>query len=270
MRKRLFAIALLVFSTCLVAQQSLNNDSVVKLVKAGLSDDLIISTINASPGTYDTSPDGLIALKTAGVGDKVVSAIVIRASASALSPAVAGGLRSDQPIPVQVNPASVVAPGTTLPSTAAQTSPPLPFHSTDGKVRIYITDHPIFESTGIGKAAANRHGGAAAGVSHTQSGDDPRTVEVQADIMKVCPAFIVASNNPDRADLVLVFRRRGGERSSFFAFGGLTGLALAAGAKVDGASLFQSDGDMIYATKQNSVEKAIKDVCAHVPAPILK
>ena len=29
-----------------VAQQAMNNDSVIKLVKAGLSDDLIVTTIN--------------------------------------------------------------------------------------------------------------------------------------------------------------------------------------------------------------------------------
>jgi hypothetical protein len=58
--------------------QELNNDSVIKLIKAGLSEDLIVSTINALPGSYDTSADGLIALKTAGASDKVISAIVVR------------------------------------------------------------------------------------------------------------------------------------------------------------------------------------------------
>jgi len=80
MRKSLFAVMFLVCCSLLVAQQSLNNDSVIKLVKAGLSEDLIVSTINASPGTYNTSADGLIALKSAGASDKVVSAIVMKAS----------------------------------------------------------------------------------------------------------------------------------------------------------------------------------------------
>src|SRR5271169_2400222 len=80
MRKSLVALAFLAICTMLSGQQPLNNDSVVKLVKAGLSDDLIVSTINASPGTYDTSANGLIALKTAGASDKVVSAIVMKAS----------------------------------------------------------------------------------------------------------------------------------------------------------------------------------------------
>jgi hypothetical protein len=84
MRSCYLAIVFLAFCPLLVAQQALNNDSVVKLVKAGLSDDLIVSTINASPGVYDTSADGLIALKTAGASDKVVSAIVTKASAPAV------------------------------------------------------------------------------------------------------------------------------------------------------------------------------------------
>jgi hypothetical protein len=71
----------LAISPLLFAQQALNNDAVIKLVKAGLSDDLIVTTINASPGTYDTSPDGLIALKAAGASDKVVAAIVLKAAA---------------------------------------------------------------------------------------------------------------------------------------------------------------------------------------------
>ena len=244
MRKNFLAVALLAVSSLLVAQQALTNDAVIKLVKAGLSDDLIVSTINAQAGTYDTSTSGLIALKTAGVSDRVVSAIVVKGTAPAAPPMVA-------------------APA---PETAQTLQPaPPPFHSTDGKVRIYVTDHPMFESTGIAMASGNRHGGSAGAASHTQAGDDPRTVELQADIVKFCPANIIASNNPDRSDYVLVFRRRGGERSSMFAMGGLTGLALSAAAKVDGASLFENNGDMIFATKQNSVEKSIREICGHIP-----
>jgi hypothetical protein len=89
MRKSFLAVAFLVFGSLLVAQQGLNNDAVIKLVKAGLSDDLIISTINGSPGAYNTSVDGIIALKTAGASDKVVAAIVQRTTAPATPPAPA-------------------------------------------------------------------------------------------------------------------------------------------------------------------------------------
>jgi hypothetical protein len=80
MRKNLAALVFLLVCPVLMAQQTLNNDAVLKLIKAGLSDDLIVSTINASAGAYDTSADGLIALKTGGASDKVVSAIVLKAS----------------------------------------------------------------------------------------------------------------------------------------------------------------------------------------------
>ena len=83
MRTALLAIVLLAFCPLLVAQQKQSNDSVVKMVKAGLSDDLIISTIEAAPGSYDTSADALIAMKAAGASDKVISAIVKKASSSA-------------------------------------------------------------------------------------------------------------------------------------------------------------------------------------------
>jgi hypothetical protein len=60
------------------------------LAKAGLSDDLIVSTINAQSGTYDTSTDGLIALKSGGASDKVVAAVVAKSVApAAASPASA-------------------------------------------------------------------------------------------------------------------------------------------------------------------------------------
>jgi hypothetical protein len=82
-RKNILAVVFLAVTSVLAAQQMLNNDSVIKLVKAGLSDDLIVSTINAQAGGYDTSTDGIIALKTAGASDKVVAAVIGRAAGPA-------------------------------------------------------------------------------------------------------------------------------------------------------------------------------------------
>jgi hypothetical protein len=97
MRKALFALCILTFGSLLAAQQAMNNDAVVKLVKAGLSDDVIVSTINASPGNYDTSADALIALKSAGAGDKVIAAIVTKAAAPATPPAAVASAGSGRP-----------------------------------------------------------------------------------------------------------------------------------------------------------------------------
>jgi hypothetical protein len=98
MRKRFIAVALLVCCSFLAAQQTMNNDAVIKLVKSGLSDGIVVTTINTSPGTYDTSADGLIALKTAGVSDKVISAIVLKATAAAQpAPPTSGNAQSSLP-----------------------------------------------------------------------------------------------------------------------------------------------------------------------------
>ncbi|HLY41970.1 MAG TPA: hypothetical protein VKR52_12205 [Terracidiphilus sp.] len=90
MRSRILAAFFILASPLLIAQQTLNNDAVIKLAKAGLSDDLILTTINASPGSYDTSANGLIALKTAGVSDKVIAALVVKASGGAPANAPSG------------------------------------------------------------------------------------------------------------------------------------------------------------------------------------
>jgi hypothetical protein len=97
MRKSFFAIAFLVFCSVGLAQQAMNNDAIIKMVKAGLSDDVILATINSSPGSYDTTANGLISLKQGGASDRVIAAIVTKsaampstppsASASALPPA---------------------------------------------------------------------------------------------------------------------------------------------------------------------------------------
>jgi hypothetical protein len=55
---------------------AMNNDSVVKMVKAGLGDDLVIQTINTQPGQYITDADSLVKLKTAGVSDRVITAMI--------------------------------------------------------------------------------------------------------------------------------------------------------------------------------------------------
>jgi hypothetical protein len=80
-RNFVLAIAVVFLPSALAAQQALNNESVIKLAKAGLSDDVIVSTINASAGNYNISPDSLIAFKSAGVSDKVISAVVAHAPA---------------------------------------------------------------------------------------------------------------------------------------------------------------------------------------------
>ena len=58
------------------APKVLTNDSIMKMVKVGLGDDLIVQTINAQPGHYTTDADALVVLKEAGVSDRVINSMV--------------------------------------------------------------------------------------------------------------------------------------------------------------------------------------------------
>lgn len=58
------------------AQETLSNDSVIKMVKSGLGEGLIINMIQSQPGKYSLSPDDLVKLKQQGVSENVLSAMV--------------------------------------------------------------------------------------------------------------------------------------------------------------------------------------------------
>jgi hypothetical protein len=81
-RKRSF-LALLVltfFAIGLFAQDPLTNSAIIRMVKSGLSETVILSVVNQQPGSYSTKVDDLIILKEAGVPDKVVAAMLAKAS----------------------------------------------------------------------------------------------------------------------------------------------------------------------------------------------
>ena len=63
-----------------LAQDVLTNDSVLKLVKAGMSESVILTMVGQQPGNYSVKVDDLISLKQAGVTDKVVAAMVSKGS----------------------------------------------------------------------------------------------------------------------------------------------------------------------------------------------
>jgi hypothetical protein len=58
----------------------IDNDTIVKMSKAGLDDTVILQTIQTQPGRYDTSPDDLILLKKAGVSEQVIAAMQARSA----------------------------------------------------------------------------------------------------------------------------------------------------------------------------------------------
>jgi len=99
----LLALALSCGSTAR-AQQPLDNSAVIKLTQSGLSEDLIVQTIAATPGHYDTTADGLIALKKAGITDKEVGAMLTKnASNSAPATGPVGSSAAPTASPVAAN-----------------------------------------------------------------------------------------------------------------------------------------------------------------------
>ena len=54
----------------------LTNDDVVRMVKAGLGEEIVLSKIKASQSRFDLSTEGLLRLKEAGVSETVIKAVV--------------------------------------------------------------------------------------------------------------------------------------------------------------------------------------------------
>jgi hypothetical protein len=89
------------FCIALFAQAVLTNDAVVKMVKAGLSEDIVISTINSQPAKFSVTVDDLIALKKDHVSDKVIAAMVAKgqtAGTAAPPPAAAAAAVATAPV----------------------------------------------------------------------------------------------------------------------------------------------------------------------------
>ena len=73
---------LIAFVFVAAAQEALSNGSIVKMIKAGLGEDLIVSVIQSQPGKYSSTPDDLVKLKQQGVSEKILAAMVAKGSAA--------------------------------------------------------------------------------------------------------------------------------------------------------------------------------------------
>jgi hypothetical protein len=58
----------------------LDNTAIIRMTKADLGDDIILQTVRAQPGNYQTGADDLVALKGAGVSQPVIAAMLARNS----------------------------------------------------------------------------------------------------------------------------------------------------------------------------------------------
>lgn len=85
------AVALFFFVFCpgAFAQETLDNEAILKLLKAGVSEDVVAGLIEQRPGKYALSSDDLVNLKNAGVPDKVLAAMVNKGVPTAPPPTLA-------------------------------------------------------------------------------------------------------------------------------------------------------------------------------------
>jgi hypothetical protein len=68
--------AFLAGAAVMFGQRALDNETILKLVRTGLSDDIILAIVSNEPGKYAVAVDDLLKLKNAGVPDRVVAAMI--------------------------------------------------------------------------------------------------------------------------------------------------------------------------------------------------
>jgi hypothetical protein len=121
----------------LLAQQTLNNDSVIKMVKMGFPEDMIVNTINRSPATYDTTVDGMNALRSAGVGNKAISAMVVKGTPPPPTAPIQAAPSKDVP-PIAAS--TPLAPPSAAPTTppAAQQPPRAAYMPSPSRPRVFL------------------------------------------------------------------------------------------------------------------------------------
>ncbi len=118
------------------AAPGMTNRNVIQLVKAKISDDVIITKIKQSKTRFDTSTQGLVALKEAGVSDQLISVMVNAGSAGeaatpapAASAAAAPKSAKDRPVlrpgetPANAKGEAVATNAATTPRTASEPAP---------------------------------------------------------------------------------------------------------------------------------------------------
>jgi hypothetical protein len=98
MPARRFAASLILVSFATYGQAQLDDATILKLVKAGIGEEPIVAMVNGQPGRYALSSDDVIALKKAGVSDKILAAMIARSGAADSSAPVPLALRDGTPI----------------------------------------------------------------------------------------------------------------------------------------------------------------------------
>lgn len=81
LRAMLMAAAFLVLGAA-QAQEVMNNEAIIKMVKSGLGENLVITMVQNQPGKYVLIPEELTKLKEAGVSERVLAAMAAKRQGS--------------------------------------------------------------------------------------------------------------------------------------------------------------------------------------------
>jgi hypothetical protein len=123
-------VLFLALASCPVAlpQNALTNDDIIKMVKGGLPDDVILQAIESQPSNFDISAQALIALKQQGVSTAVLNKIL-----TVIAAKQRGGVPA-KPVstPAQSQPPPQAPPPGTPPSQAPTQGTPSPQAQTQG------------------------------------------------------------------------------------------------------------------------------------------
>src|SRR5579862_969586 len=225
--KRAITCMCVLLSLCLQAQEPLTNETIIKLVKAGIGEEVVMGMVNQQAGKYALSADDVIALKRAGESDKVVAAMIFRGGAAGTA-AVPSGATGD--IPSQ----PVAAVSNNLPS-----SP-----SVDGaSIRVYVSDSQSWEIRGGWSAGGNKRSWSGGG--YQAGGARPQTAEIIKTFNQRCPEVTV-TNNVEKADFAVLLDHEGGK-----------GYARRRNKIV----VFNRAGDGIFSDSTRSLGNSVKDAC---------
>jgi hypothetical protein len=143
----LFCLTLSAQDAPLEKPKSLTADQVVAMVKAGLSEDVIVARLRREEKAFDLSPDDLIRLKAAGVSDEIVKTMLD--PKAPFPPPVA----PSQPVVVAPNPGG---PGVVAISGSANPSGATPLPGTNPRVDPNDPTQP--HDSGIYLLSKNRDG----------------------------------------------------------------------------------------------------------------
>lgn len=82
-RLAMYLVACSALASSATMAATMNNDDVLKLIKAGLAEPIVLSSIDSAEPQFDTSTDAIIKLKQAGATDAVIQRMLAKKSAAA-------------------------------------------------------------------------------------------------------------------------------------------------------------------------------------------